>query len=362
MTIARELVTRLSFAFDRTNLDKFEKAISNFKTKFDIAALTIRTAFNRIVDYAKDFSNKILKNDAIAKFTKTSVSDLTALQNAFQKFDVNPETFTNFFENLSIQIKEASRGVNNEFRTLVTQSNGAVRLMVNNQVTTSKQAVDDIRHYIQRFADESEQLRIIQNIFKVDLQTSSAIQALFKLTDDEFDKLIEKERISAEALAKNKEIAQQFKTQINQLETEWTKFSDKVASFAVPLATQAFGGLNLIAEKTQSEGILSSLKFVGEAIVDGVLTAFGEGHLQQVQRQVMEDDADFWRRLREQETARINNQNQSSITNNNRIEVNVPPTTDAQQGAIIAETVKASMNSFWDEKVREVINNNPQVE
>lgn len=361
MTIARELVTRLSFAFDRTNLDKFEKAISNFKTKFDIAALTIRTAFNRIVDYGKEFSNKILKNDAIAKFSKTSVSDLTALQNAFQKFDVNPEVFTDFFSNLSLQIKEASRGVNNDFRTLVTQSQGAVRLFVNNNLTTAKQGIDDIRHYVKKFADESEQLRIIQNIFKVDLQTSSAIQSLFKLTDDEFDKLIEKERISAEVLAKNRDIAKEFKTQINQMETEFTKFSDKVAAFAVPLATQAFGGLNIIADKIQDEGILSSLKFVGEAIVDGVKTAFGEGHLQQVQRQVMEEDTEFWRRVKETEMSRINNSN-AAVTNNNRFEFNVPPGTTEQQASYMQEVVKDTMNSYWDEKVREINSNNPQVE
>lgn len=361
MTIARELVTRLSFAFDRTNLDKFEKAISNFKTKFDIASLTIRNAFNRIVDFGKDFSNKILKNDAIAKFTKTSVSDLAALQNAFQKFDVSPEIFTNFFEDLSIKIKEASRGVNNDFRTLITQSQGAVRLFVNNQVTTSKQALDDIRNYLKKFADESEQLRVIQNIFKVDLQTSAAIQSLFKLTDDEFDKLIEKERISADVLAKNRDIAKEFKMQINQMETEWTKFADKVAAFAVPLATQAFGGLNILSEKTKDEGVFSSLKFIGESIVDGVLTAFGEGNLQRVQRQVVEEETDFWRRVKEQEMQRIQN-NQTNATINNKIEVNVPVTTDSQQATAIAESIKTTLNSYWDEKVREVINNNPTVE
>lgn len=361
MTIARELVTRLSFAFDRTNLDKFERAISGFKTKFDIASLTIKTAFNRMVEYARDFSNKILKNDAIAKFTKTSVSDLTALQNAFQKFDVSPEIFTNFFEDVSRQIQESRFGVNNEFNQLVNQSRGVVRKFVNGQLTTAKQAFEDFRQYIKTIIDESEQQRYIQNFFKVDLQTAEAIRQLFQLTNDEFDKLIEKERIAAAELEKSRVIASEFKTQINQLEGEWEKFQNKVAQFAVPLITQSLGGLNLIADKTKEEGFLPTLKFIGEAIIDGVKTAFGEGHLQQVQRQVMEDDTEFWRRLREQEIARITNQN-NGITNNNRIEVNVPATTDSQQAGAIGEAIKSSMDAFWDEKVREVINNNPVVE
>lgn len=361
MAIARELVTRLSFAFDRTNLDKFERAISGFKTKFDIARLAIQQTFGKLIDYAKDFSNAILKNNAIAKFTKTSVSDLTALQNAFQKFDVNPEVFTGFFENLSRQIVDAKFGVNNVFQQLVTQSNGAVRKFVDGQLTTAKQAIYDFRDFIKKEVDEQKQLRYIQNFFEVDLQTSEAIRQLFQLTNEEFDKLIEKERISAQELEKSRVIASDFKTQINQLEGEWTKFNNKVAQFAVPFLTQSLGGLNLIAEKVQEEGFLSTIKFIGEAIVDGVKTAFGEGHLQQVQRQVMEEDTEFWRRLREQEISRITNQN-NGITNNNKIEVNVPPTTDSQQAGAIGETIKASMDAFWDEKVREVINNNPVVE
>lgn len=362
MTIARELVTRLSFAFDRTNLDKFEKAISNFKTKFDIAALTIRTAFNRIVDYGKEFSDKILKNDAIARFTKTSISDLTALQNAFQKFDVPKENFTNFFEDLSIQIREAAVGINNEFRELVTKSQGAVRLYVNNQVTTAKQALDDIRKHIRNYDDETRQLSAIQRIFKVDAQTSAAIQALFKLTDDEFDKLIEKERIAADVLEKSRDIAKDFKKQINQMETEWTKFADKVAQFAVPFATQAFGGLNDIIETGQNEGIFSSIKFIGEAIADGVLTAFGHGNLQEVQREVLAEDTDFWRRVQEQELKKITNNNSGSVTNNNKFEFNVPPGTTEQQANVMAEWLKLTLNTYWDEKTREVMNNNPQVE
>ena len=357
MTIARELVTRLSFAFDRTNLDKFEKAISNFKTKFDIASLTIRTAFNRIVDYAKEFSNKILKTDAIARFTKTSVSDLTALQNAFQKFDVNPEVFSSFFENLSLQIKEASRGVNNDFRTLVTQSNGAVRLMIDGQVATAKQGLDDIRHYVQQFADESEQLRVIQNIFRVDLQTTSAIQALFKLTDNEFDKLIEKERISAQVLSDNKRIASEFKSQINQLETEWTKFSDKVAAFVVPSANKALGGINILTDIAQEKGVLSSLGFIHSAIEDWFASFRGESHIDKVKRDIAADEEDFQRRLSE-----YNQSNSSSNVINNRIEFNVAPGTTEEQANNMAEMFQASMDAYWGEKTREVINNNPQVE
>lgn len=360
MTIARELVTRLSFAFDRTNLDKFERAISGFKTKFDIARLTIQQTFGKLIDYAKDFSNSILKNNAIAKFTKTSITDLTALQNAFQKFDVPPDIFTGIFENLSVQIAESKYGVDNLFSQLVTQSGGSVRKFVDGQLTTAKQAFLDFREFIRKETDEQTQLRFIRNFFQVDAQTSEAIRTLFALTNEEFDKLIKKETIAAAELQKSVDVAKGFKTQINELEGEWAKFNNKVAQFAVPFLTQSLGGLNLIAEKAQEEGILSSLKFIGEAIVDGVKTAFGEGHLQQVQREVMAEDTEFWNRVREVETARINQQN--GITNNNRIEVNVPPTTDAQQAGVIGEAIKASMDAFWDEKVREVINNNPVVE
>jgi len=280
---------------------------------------------------------------------------------SFKNSTLNLKFFKVFFEKLSIGIKEASRGVNNDFRTLVTQSQGAIRLFVNNELTTTKQAIDDIFAYIKSKSDESEKLRIAQNIFKVDIAVAQEIVNLANLTKKEFDFLIEKEKQSVEVLNEQREAARAFKTQINQLNTEWSKFSTNVAKFALPFLSSSLGGANLFIEKTKSEGISSSLSFVHAAIEDFFAGFRNEGHLDKVKRQVEEEDAYFNRKLAEMQ-AQNNINNAANINNTNNIEINVPLGTTEQQGTFMAEQLQRSMNSFWDEKVREVINNNPQVE
>lgn len=357
--IVRELVTRLGFTFDRTNLDKFERALVGFKTRVAVAVGTIGFAFKKVLDYADDFSNKVLKNSAIAKFANTSVQELDALQRVFQKFNIPTDKFQDFFSNITLGIKEASRGVNNQFRQLVTQSQGAIRLYIDGQLTTSKKAIDDIFAYIRSKTDESEKSRIVQNIFQVDAQAAQDIINLSNLTRSEFDKLVESEKRSIEQLKASEQAARDFKVQINQLSIEWNKFNDNVAAFAVPLLNQSLGGINLLLGKTKEEGVSSSLSFVHSAIEDFFASFRGEDYLSKVKRQVAEEDDYFKRQLQEYQ---INAGNNATITNNNKFEFNVPPGTDEKTANFFTEAIKTSLNSMWDEKTREVINNNPQVE
>jgi hypothetical protein len=360
VAIVRELVTRLGFTFDRSNLDKFERSIIGFKTKVAVAVGTIGFAFKKVLDYANDFSDKVLKNSALAKFAKTSANELEALQNVFQKFNVPTEVFQGFFGQLTLGIKEASRGVDNEFRRLVTQSQGAVRLFVNGQLTTSKQAIDDIMAYLRSIADESEKLRIVQKIFGVDVATAEAITNIANLTKAEFNSLIEQEKRSVEQLDNAKKAAVEFKKQVNQLGVEWNKFSDNVAAFAIPFLNKSLGGINVIAEEAKSGGFVGAAKFVHAAIEDFFAGFRGEDYLSKVKREVAADEQDFRRRLTEYQQGTMNTQ--ANVTNNNKFEFNVPPGTTEQQATFLTEAVKTTMSSFWDEKVREVINNNPQVE
>jgi len=360
MTIVRELVTKLGFSFDRTNLDKFERSIFGFKTKATIAVAAIGVAFKKVIDYAQEFSNKVLNTKALATFSKTTTQQLDALQNVFKKFDVPTDTFQGFYQNLTLGIKEASRGVDNEFRRLVTQSQGAVRLFVNGQLTTSKQAIDDIMAYIRSIADESEKIRIVENIFGVGASTAQAIVSLSNLTKAEFDELIVKESQSLELLKQQEKAAVEFKQQINQLNTEWSKFAGNVAAFAVPKITTALGNINHFTETFQEQGAGAGFSEIGAHVKDAFLSLFGQDQLSVLKRELEADDLDFRRRLEEYKTQQVNNQ--ASVTNQNKFEFNVAPGTTEQQATAISESVRTTLNSFWDEKVREVINNNPQVE
>lgn len=363
--IIRELVTRLGFSFDRTNLDKFERSIVGFKTKATIAVGLIGTAFKKTLDFATDFSDKILKSSALAKFSKSTIEEVQALENVFKNFNISPEVFQNFFGKLSLGIKEASRGVDSEFRKLVTQSQGAVRLYVDGQLTTSKQAIEDIFSYIKTLSDESEKIRIVQNIFGVDLATADAIIDLANLTKNEFDILIEKEKQSIGQLDNATEAAKKFKSQVNELNTEWGKLTDTLAKALVPVLAQVLGGFNAIIEDTKSLGFVKTAKNIGSTIgeiFDFSSLFHNEAELENMKMNVQRIKEQNIQSAVEIERQKIHNQNSNTISNNNKFEFNVPPGTTEQQANFMSEQVKSTLNTFWDEKTREIINNNPQVE
>lgn len=360
MTIARELVTKLGFSFDRSNLDKFEKAISNFKTKATIGIGLIGFAFKKILDYAHEFSNKVLDTKALAKFSKTTSQELDALQNTFKKFDIPLEKFQNFYEGLTLGIKEASVGFDSEFRKLARESEGRVRVRINGEVASTKQAIDDIFSYLRSIYDESEKIRIVEKVFGVGARTAESIIEISNLTKNEFDQLIEKEKRSVEYLNEAETAAKNFKNEVSALGVTWEKFSSDVSKFAVPFLTASLGGINLLNEKRQQEGLSSALSLADTGIRDFIASFRGEDVLSRVKREAEADEIDFQRRLSEYQNQKI--LNNSNITNNNKFEFNVPEGTSEQQATFMSETVKSSLNEFWDEKIREVQNNNPEVE
>lgn len=355
MTIARELLVKLGFTFDKTNLDKFEKSIVGFKTKTTLAVGLIASAFKKAFDYANEFSEKILNASALAKFAKSTTKEVVALQNLFKKFDVPEDVFQNFFADLSLGIKEASKGVNNDFRQLVTQSEGAVRLFVNGELTTTKQAIDDIFNYIKTRSDESEKLRILSNIFKVDPVIADSILQLVNLTKNEYDSLLQKEKDSLGNLEKATEEARNFKKQVNELNVEWQKVYNTLAMGIVPILGQTLQGINDIINDFKTLGALPALKNV-ENVAQGLFSTEASREAMRVNRQNYEET------VARIERRNIQNQNSNTINNTNSFQFTVAPSTTIEQVNSITESIKATLNSFWDEKTREVINNNPQYE
>ena len=335
--IVRELTTKLGFSFDRTNLDKFEHSILGFKTKTAITVGSIGIAFKKVVEYAQDFSDKILKTSALAKFSDTSIQELDALQSAFQKFDIPLETVQGFFENLSLGIKGAFRGENNQIQEIVKESRGAVQANVNGQLVTTKKFIEDLFAYIKTKSRESEQLRIITNAFGVDITTANAINNLIKSTNGDFSNLIDKEKQSLELLNSQVVAAKEFKMQINELNVEFEKLSATIAKTLVPFLSGTLQIVNKSVENFKKD------------YFETFLNDIGFSHSQEDQRDIAKQVYN-------------GNTNSSNITNNNKFEFNVAPGTTEQQANFFTEAIKSTWDYLWNEKVREVNNNNPQVE
>lgn len=355
MTIVRELITKLGFQFDKSNLNKFESSIIGFKTKFAIASTTIGLAFKGLTDAATTFSDKLINIDALSKFSKIPVEILEGMRNAFATFDIPSDTFNRIFQDLSFGIKQASKGQPSPFLELVKQSQGAVRLFVDGQITTSKQAFDDIMEYLKKLNDESEKQRIIQNIFGVDLVTATNLSNLFKLTNNELDELIKKQSRSPEEIEKATESAKNFKKEINTLSTEWGKFSDKIVQSTVGPLADFFGSINKFSDNVNDKGffqtILDNAK-ENEAIIYKQALGAVPRHLQKNRKVETAEDRAFL----------DSREDSTNIINNNNFEFNVPPGTPEEQSKFQTDQIIKAIDSMWEQKTREVFNNNPQIE
>jgi hypothetical protein len=357
MTIVRELTTKLGFQFDQSNLNKFESSIIGFKTKFGIAAAAIAGTLKTLTDGAIKFSDNIISTDALAKFSKVPVEILDAWQSVFRRFDIPQETFSKVFEQLSLNIKKASKREPSPFLDLIYKSNQAVRLTVDGITTNTKQAFEDIREYVRKFSDESEQLRIIQNVFGVDNTTASNILNLFNKTNEEFDLLVENEKKSAEEIKKNTENARAFKEEINQLGVEWGKLSDRISRNTVGPLTSFFKKFNDFSVDINNKGLKT-------AIQDNI-KYFDNQSLKIIPKfeSVFGSDAKRKSYFEEQD---LNNKGfplkDATIINNNTFEFNVPEGTPEEQAKFQTEQIIRAIDFLFEQKTREVFNNNPQIE
>ena len=335
--IVRELTTKLGFSFDRTNLDKFEHSILGFKTKTAITVGSIGIAFKKAVEYAQDFSDKILKTSALAKFSDTSIQELDALQSAFQKFGIPLENFQNIVEKTSVGIKEAFRGVNNQILELVRESQGAVDVNINGRLIKLKEYFIKVFDLVKSKRSESEKLRIITNAFPVDIVEANNLLRLFNRSKEEFNDLINKEKQSVQLLNEQEVAAQEFKTQISELNVEFEKLSATIAKTLVPFLSGTLQIVNKSVENFKKD------------YFETFLNDIGFSHSQEDQRDIAKQVYN-------------GNTNSSNITNNNKFEFNVAPGTTEQQANFFTEAIKSTWDYLWNEKVREVNNNNPEYE
>lgn len=355
MTIARELLVKLGFTFDKTNLDKFERSIIGFKTKATLAAGIVGGAFKKVLDYANEFSDKILDTAAIAKFSKQSIQQITALHNVLQKFGIPKESTNNLFENLSLQVKEASRGVKNAFSEIADASRGIVRRRINGEIVTAKQAFDDLVKYISTKASQDEQLRIGKNIFGFSLTETNEFLEGLKSVNYDLRETLKKEEKSIGNLDGAEQAARDFKNQLRQLNVEWVKFSDTLQKIIVPVLANVLGGLNQIIESVKELGIYGTLKTIETSAQNSILP-------QSRIDAMRENEQAYKATVSRIERSNIQNQNTNTINNTSSFQFTVAPSTTVEQVNSITESIKATLNSFWDEKTREVMNNNPQVE
>ena len=363
MTIVRELVTKLGFQVDKTGLDKFEKSIIGFKTKFALTSAAITAVVSKTLNYFSDIGRAAVSTQQLAEQTKIATEQLIAMREAAKDFYLDPEQFDSYFKRLSEGLREGKAG----FGTLIEaiqRSRGKLNLTPFFQTGDVKAAFDAILDYVGSLKDVQDQVAALKHIFGEDNpQGLLAIVKAGKTVFDEASKAnLEYAKTQAQTTANlgdyNKNL-QVFYREIKNIEILFVQNILPAVTEALRLIGDAFKGFGVIKEQFNEGGFLGGAKFLGNAFADPVLGLFGYDSLSRLKREQEEEQADFQRRVEEYKTQ---NNIRSPTTINNRVDINVAPGTSQEQAQMIGAGVREAMQEFWDEKTREIQNNNPQAE
>jgi hypothetical protein len=359
VAIVRELVTKLSFNLDKTNLDKFERTINSFKVKFAIQSSLIAKSVQAIFSFATGVADAAVQTKDLADYAGIAVDEFVALKNAAQQFSINPESFNAAIQKIAIGIKEASRG-SGELLQIINETQGRINFKgLNGELLNAKDVLLQIFDEINRISDKSEKLRILGNIF--DPQSAGAWLRAIEQGSGEFSKLIDKEKEFGKAFENSIPSFISFQKDVASLNNEFSKLIQTIAQEIVPGLTKAVSGTNSFVEhfkktpKVEPEEIKEASRDFWRGLFGG------KTNLDTLKEKQAEEDAIFKREVEDRRQA-IQNRSSINITNNNRFEVNVPQGTTQEQGVAINQQIQAAFSSLKDEMAREVINNSPQVE
>lgn len=361
--IVRELITRLGFDFDKSQLDKFEKSIFGFKTKFTVAAGVIGGAIKKVIDFTSQIADAAIATKDLANYAGITVSEFVSLRTASEKLGLKPEQFNQAFQQLSIDLKELRYGFG-RLNDIVKESNFAVTFRdFNGEILNTKDSLLALFDFVNSIKNQQRKLFVLGNIFGV--ENAGAWLRVIEQGRDAFIELVDKEKDFGQGFENSLPAVEQYQRDIATLNKEFDKLITTIGQFIVPAIGGTIGGANAIIEDFKGEGFTETFKRIGNSFLDA-LDFSRIFHDEEERNQMIENlqrnrDSGFWRQI-ESEQQRVDQKNSANVTNNNRFEFNVPPGTTEQQANFMSDQIKTTLNAMWDEKTREIFNNSPQVE
>lgn len=377
--VVRELVTRLSFVFDRTNLDRFERAISGFKFRFSAISAAVGFFGNKVLNKFQEIAKATLDTDELARSTRTATEDFIALQKAADQFRIDPDAFSNAFKGLSDSLSEARRGTGKLYDILgksVYQLN--LLPFANSHNITG--AMKRIFEYVAGIKDVTVQLDILKDAFGEN--AANGFLNVINAGNDALFRGAEANRAYARSVVENKESLTQYEKDLKTFYTHLETLTQSVVKILLPLLTPIVQGL---------AGIFSGESFTEKGYAK--LHENDSERLAKINRLAVDTRADFglpesgfnlkkWlgfagnfnpgvsvldedspaRRYYESIADKKQQAGWGNATITNNFEIAVPVGSPDGEANRIAELIKLSIENTFIEKSREIISNNPAVE
>lgn len=368
MTVVRELVTRLGFQVDQRGVEQFNRTIIGFKTKFAIAA-TAATAFvAKTLDFFNDIANATLDANDLAKSIGISFEEFIKLRRAAEEFRIDPSNFDAALSGLNKMLQDAQWGMG-KLQEIAYYTGIEIRDNFTGELKNANQLFIDILKHINTLSNDRDKLKVAVAFFGE--KDAQKYIDFAKAAGDSIGLLTEKHTEYAKALKDGIPSLSQYSRNLAVFKNQLTQLTEVFVVKLLPAITEALGiftqilngdafkGFGVITDVFSTEGIKGGFSFIADAINEQVAKLFGGETLNMVKRKAAEEDAFFFNALIEQQKQ---GKLPANFNINTKVDMQIPPgTTEQQQTAIKQSFDEAFDNAFLD-KIREIYNNNPQVE
>jgi len=369
MTIVRELTTVLNFAFDRSNLDKFEKAIASFSAKISLVSAAFAYIGNKILDRFDGIAKATLDTDELARSANTATVDLIAMSKAAAQFRLDPKNFENSFKVLSGLLTDARFGFGQLF-DIQEASLGKLNLTKFIDTHDIQGAIRAIIDYVRTLDDAVLQTRVLAKIFGE--EAAPGWLNIVNAGSDAFFRGADANKAYAKSVVDNTSALRQYERDLKNFYTNLEILTQNFVGIVLPTLDKAVQGWVYIL----SGEVFKDLGFRKNADVPETQEDLkrelesGNGWFNNLITNIRgvrgnnpwDVSADPLYKILKDTEQKNTTSNSSNNTITNNFEISVPAGSPDGEANRIVDLIKISIDSAFNEKSREIISNNPAVE
>jgi len=344
MTIARELVTKLSFQVDKKGIQNFDRAINNIKSKFNIASLATTGFFAGFTKALSSISTAILDTSDLAKSTGLAVRELVGLQEAAKKFRISPNEINNAILNLT-QLREQAQAGSGALFELARNAQINIRDQ-RGEILPTLELFDLLIDALAKFDDVQKRRFDSKTIFGSERFADIAEEGI-----DSFKQLRISLESTADAFIENESKAKRFDESLTNLSTSFKNLSFQV----LPPFLDAFSNIFEVIDESIRNPFRPFGVFNPEDYNLGNLSRFSNEDSQRLNENRLESALDL---LIPKSAQRLG----SNVNVTNNINVEVPAGTTQEQAQFLESAATQSFSAQFEDAMMGILVNNPEVE
>lgn len=381
MAIVRSLLIKIGFVSDRQSESAANKVVDRLKRRYLVAASAITYAFSRLTSFFSDLAEGTLDANDLAKSLGVSLKEVVQIQQALNRFRIDPKQTTQVLENLN--------GLLRDFRTRqgtrLKEIAEYLKFNIDEENDNALTIFTKILEGLSKVETEAKRIDLARIIFGEDLKVKisdvSKDMEGFKTLMGSFEQL-------GNEIQKSVQDLREYQQAVNDIAQAWQQFVLDISKDILPGLKSILGALKDAFEYLKFVKTFYSTLFKGDTqgFLDNAkkgsdLLGIGSGSLWESIKsgfsgvgRVSSDlfslsVGSWWDRFKEYAENgpgyNYNGMTQAmvgapNITVNN--DISVPPGTSEEQAQNIADAIRRSIDESINSTFRTIEYNNPVVE